>query len=78
MITTGDIRPGHRNYWWTAGTRELYVDENGFVVREPDGTLEFVCEGCGVKVSGPTSEVRAIAAFHMTTDPTDYTKGIFT
>ncbi|HEU4754769.1 MAG TPA: hypothetical protein VFU47_16795 [Armatimonadota bacterium] len=78
MIRQEDIRPGHQNWRWTAGSRITEVDPNGFAVRVADGLLEFTCDGCGVNVSGPTPEVQALMAFHLTTDPTNYTKGIFT
>lgn len=72
MIRQEDIRPGHENWWWNAGDRVSEVDPAGFVVRELDGTLEFVCHGCGLHVSGRTPEVRALMVFHLTKDPAEF------
>lgn len=63
------IRPEHQGWSWTRGDRVTAVDDNGWVVREPDGTMEFRCDGCGVTVSGPDREVQAIMVIHLTTAP---------
>ena len=70
ILTRENMRPGHENWGWTAGERELGLDEAGWLIRVPDGFLEFSCE-CGVKVSGLAKEVQALMITHLTTNPQD-------
>lgn len=63
------IRPEHQGWSWTRGDRVSFVDSNLQVFREPDGTMEFRCDGCGVTVSGPEREVQVIMVIHLTTAP---------